>query len=49
MTQKKKTAEELKENYDKFILVLKKYFKGERLEKLLHMYSEDELGMNLTI
>ena len=49
MTQKKKTAEELKANYDKFIAVLNKYFKGERLEKLLHMYSEDELGMNLTI
>lgn len=49
MIQKKKTAEELKANYDKFIAIIKKYFTGERLEKLLHMYSEDELGMNLTI
>jgi len=45
----KKTAEELKANYDKFIAILKKYFKGERLEKLLIMYSEEELGMNLTL
>jgi hypothetical protein len=46
---KNKTAEQLKENYDKFILLIKKYFTGERLEKLLHMYSEEELGFNLTI
>lgn len=45
----KKTEQELTENYKKFIAVLNKYFKGERLEKLLHMYSEDELGGNLII
>lgn len=45
----KYTEAELKANYDKFIAVIKKYFKGERLEKLLHMYSEDELGINLTL
>jgi hypothetical protein len=40
---------ELKQNYDKFITLIKKYFKGERLERLLHMYSEKELGINLTL
>ena len=40
---------ELKANYDKFIAILNKYFKGERLEKLLHMYSEEELGSNLAV
>ena len=45
----KYTEAELKANYDKFIAVIKKYFKGERLEKLLHMYSEKELGINLTL
>ena len=44
-----KTEQELKANYDRFIGIIKKYFKGERLEKLLHMYSEEELGINLTI
>jgi hypothetical protein len=46
---KQKTEKELKENYDKFIAVVKKYFTGERLERLLHMYSEGELGPNLAI
>lgn len=46
---KQKTEVELKANYDKFIQILKKYFTGERLEKLLHMYSEKELGINLTL
>ena len=41
------TAEQLQQNYDKFIEALKKVFKGERLEKLLHMYSENELGQEL--
>lgn len=45
----KYTEAELKANYEKFIAVIKKYFKGERLEKLLHMYSEKELGINLTL
>ncbi len=40
---------QLEENYQKFIGLLKKYFTGERLEKLLHMYSMDELGPNLII
>ena len=43
------TAEQLSANYDKFIDALKKVFKGERLEKLLHMYSEKELGTELTL
>jgi len=46
---KQKTEAELKANYDKFISIIKKYFKGERLEKLLHMYSEEELGISLTL
>lgn len=41
--------QQLEENYEKFIGLLKKYFSGERLEKLLHMYSMDELGPNLII
>lgn len=46
---KKYTAEELKDNYDRFIKAIEKSFEGERLEKLLHMYSEEELGMNLLL
>jgi hypothetical protein len=44
-----KTEQELQEGYNKFIEALKKVFKGERLEKLLHMYSQEELGIELTI
>ena len=43
------TAEQLSANYDKFIDALKKVFKGERLKKLLHMYSESELGQELVV
>lgn len=45
------TEKQLKENYDKFISFVKKAFASqpERLEKLLHMYSEDELGMELAV
>ena len=46
---KQKTEAELKANYDLFIGIIKKYFTGERLEKLLHMYSETELGGNLIV
>ncbi len=46
---KQKTEQELKANYEKFIKILEKYFTGERLEKLLHMYSESELGGNLIV
>jgi hypothetical protein len=46
---KQKTEQELKTNYEKFLKILEKYFTGERLEKLLHMYSESELGGNLMI
>ena len=44
-----KTEQELEANYNRFIEILKKYFTGERLEKLLFMYSPDELGLNLTV
>jgi hypothetical protein len=46
---KVKTEAELRANYEKFISIVKKYFTGERLERLLHMYSEAELGGNLTV
>ena len=46
---KKYTAEELKDNYDRFIKAIEKSFEGERLEKLLDMYSEEELGINLLL
>jgi hypothetical protein len=46
---KKYTDEQLEENYNKFISLIEKSFKGERLEKLLHMYSMEELGPNLMI
>ena len=39
----------LEENYNKFIEAIKKSFDGERLEKLLHMYSMEELGPNLML
>ena len=40
---------QLKENYDKFISFVKKAFASqpERMEKLLFMYSEEQLGMEL--
>jgi len=40
---------QLEENYNKFLEAIKKSFSGERLEKLLHMYSMDELGPNLML
>ena len=43
------TAEQIQENYDKFIGALKKVFSGDRLDKLLHMYSEEELGQELAV
>ena len=46
---KEKTEQELEANYNRFIEILKKYFTGEGLEKLLFMYSEDELGLNVTV
>jgi len=45
----KKTEAELKQNYDKFLAIVNKYFTGERLQKLLFMYSDDELGGNLMV
>lgn len=46
---KKYSNEQLQKNYDLFLTIIKKYFKGERLERLLHMYSMDELGPNLML
>jgi hypothetical protein len=44
-----KTEKELLESYQSFIAFVKKVFKGERLEKLLFMYSESELGRELAV
>ena len=41
--------QKLEAKYNKFIEAIKKSFTGERLEKLLHMYSMDELGPNLML
>ena len=41
--------EQLEANYNKFIAAIKKVFTGDRLEKLLHMYSPDELGNELAM
>jgi len=43
------TETQLEENYNKFLEAIKKSFTGDRLEKLLNMYSMDELGPNLII
>jgi hypothetical protein len=45
------TDEQLVENYEKFIAFIKKAFAGnpDRLEKLLFMYSESELGSELSV
>ena len=43
------TEEQLQKNYERFTDALKKVFKGDRLDKLLHMYSENELGVELAI
>jgi hypothetical protein len=44
-----RTEEELAANYAKFLKVINKYFTGDRLDKLLFMYSEEQLGENLAI
>ena len=46
---KKYTNKQLEENYDKFIKAVESLFTGERLKKLLHMYSMEELGPNLML
>jgi len=45
MIEKSELTElEIQSNFDEFIKLLEKHFTGERLEKLLHMYSPNELG-----
>lgn len=48
---KEYSLEELQQNYDRFIEFVKKVFSEnpDRLEKLLHMYSGEELGEELLI
>ena len=43
------TNAELEKNYHNFIEAITRSFSGERLEKLLHMYSIEELGGNLML
>ena len=43
------TNQELETNYKKFLGIVDKYITGERKEKLLKMYSMDELGPNLML
>ena len=45
------TEEQLQENYEKFLNFIRKAFakQPERMEKLLHMYSAEELGMELLV
>ena len=45
----KKTDAELRANYEKFIAIVKQYITGDRLDKVLFMYSDDELGGNLMV
>jgi len=40
---------QLEDNYNRFIAAISKVFSGERLEKLLHMYSPNELGNELAM
>jgi len=43
------TEQQLQDNYEKFLNFIRKAFANqpERMEKLLHMYSEEQLGMEL--
>lgn len=41
------TEEQINENYEYFIEFIKQKFTGDRLEKLLKLYSEDEFGLRL--
>lgn len=41
------TEEELNAKYDIFMKIIHKFMPDERIEKLEHMYSQDELGQNL--
>ena len=43
------TNEQLEQNYQRFIGIIKKYVKGDRLDKCLHMYSMEELGPSLML
>lgn len=43
------TEPQIEENYNSFIEVLKEHFTGERLDGLLEMYKEENLGMQLAI
>ena len=46
---RKHTDEQLEKNYTEFIGTISKVFTGDRLDKILHMYSMDELGPNLLV
>ncbi len=46
---KKHSNEQLEQNYQRFIGIIKKYVSGDRLDKCLHMYSMEELGPSLML
>ena len=46
---KKYTEKQLEDNYTNFLTGIRRTFTGERLEKLEHMYSLEELGPNLIL
>jgi hypothetical protein len=46
---KKHSDEKLEQNYNSFLSAIQQTFTGERLEKLVHMYSMEELGPNLML
>jgi hypothetical protein len=43
------TEQEIQDNFSEFIALIEKNFAGERKEKLLHMYSENELGTEAAV
>ena len=43
------TEDQLEDNYNKFIKLIESSFTGDRLEKLLKLYGEEEYGYRLTI
>lgn len=43
------TEQQIQSNFDEFISFIEKNFSGERKERMLHMYSENELGTEAAI
>lgn len=43
------TEADLCSNYDKFLTILEKHFSGDRLKRLMHLYSDKEYGYRVTM